>query len=278
LPSCMNTSSRSHHAYLSAAVDVGGRNAATSQATFAELVPSPRGVFSRLRGMSEWQSEIDDEKSLRIQVVQMGGSRTLAYAWEAADPTSHSKILVKRPIFREHGSRSTFFLGGGRTEEVLITCADFDPHGVWEALRPYFWCPDTGHSFTYSFPAGVVDRLAHDKILAWANEDPNVRPAMIARLLVLDVGNDDSLASRILESHGKREDVSAEFFAALLGSESRGPLSEHWYQLADTLLTSAARSELHGLKSWSQAAAKALKEMAERERQRENEFDLGRGR
>ena len=185
---------------------------------------------------------------------------------------------IATAIFREHSNGSKFFLGGGRTEEVLIKCADFDPHGVWEALSPYLSCPETGHSFTYGFPTGVLDRLAHDKILVWANEDPNVRPAMIARLLVLDAGNDESLASRILEIHGKREDVSGEFFAALLGSESRGPLSEHWCQLADTLLTSAARSELHGLKSWSQDAAKALKEMAERERQRENEFDLGRGR
>ena len=37
-----------------------------------------------------------DEKSLRIQVVQCGGSRTPAYTWEAADPTSHPQILVKR--------------------------------------------------------------------------------------------------------------------------------------------------------------------------------------
>lgn len=91
---------RSHDAYAASTIDVSGRNAASSQATFAELVPSERGVFSRLYGKHEWKGEIDDEKSLWILVVQCGGSGTPAYTWEATDPGSRPQILVKRPIIK----------------------------------------------------------------------------------------------------------------------------------------------------------------------------------
>jgi len=69
---------RSNQADVAPAIDVFGGDAATSQATFAELVPRPWGVFSRLCGGHEWQGEIDDEKSPYIQVVKSGGSRTPA--------------------------------------------------------------------------------------------------------------------------------------------------------------------------------------------------------
>jgi len=54
---------RSNHADKAPAIDVGGGDAATSQATFTELVPSALRVFSRLCGGHEWQGEIDDEKA-----------------------------------------------------------------------------------------------------------------------------------------------------------------------------------------------------------------------
>jgi hypothetical protein len=44
---------RSRYAYAAAVVDVGGRDSATSQAAFAELVPSPWGVFTGcLKGLN----------------------------------------------------------------------------------------------------------------------------------------------------------------------------------------------------------------------------------
>jgi hypothetical protein len=170
------------------------------------------------------------------------------------------------------------FSGGNKTEDVLIKCAERDPKAVWELLKPYLSCVDSGHSFTYGFPNGVLDRLFHKEILTWVNEDPFVRPAMIARLLNLDLSSDDSLSSKILESHAQREEVSSAFFSELVSSESRGPLSEHWEELAGSILTSANRTMLPRLKRWAQDAANSLREMAERERDREREFELGRGR
>lgn len=186
---------------------------------------------------------------------------------------------IAAAILREHGNRSMpCFSGGNKTEDVLIKCAERDPKAVWELLRPYLSCVDSGHSFTYGFPNGVLDRLTHSEILTWVDEDPCVRPAMIARLLNLDFSRDDSLSSQILESHAQRGEVSAAFFSELVSSESRGPLSEHWEELAGSILTSAARTMLPQLKRWAQGAANSLREMAERERDREREFELGRGR
>jgi hypothetical protein len=186
---------------------------------------------------------------------------------------------IAAAILREHGNRSMpCFSGGNKTEDVLIKCAERDPKAVWELLKPYLSCVDSGHSFTYGFPNGVLDRLFHKEILTWVNEDPFVRPAMIARLLNLDLSSDDSLSSKILESHAQREEVSSAFFSELVSSESRGPLSEHWEELAGSILTSANRTMLPRLKRWAQDAANSLREMAERERDREREFELGRGR
>jgi hypothetical protein len=46
-----------------------------------------------------WQGEIGDEKSLRIEAVQCGGSRTSAFICEAADVTGYPQILVKRLFY-----------------------------------------------------------------------------------------------------------------------------------------------------------------------------------
>jgi len=116
---------RSNHADVTPAIDLGGGDAETSQATSAELVPSPWGVYNRLCGGYEWQGEIDDEKSLWIQVVQSGGSRTPAHTWEAADPR-------QLPTDSSEGAKKISFV----CEQHSLSLADLHMNMALMGLTP----------------------------------------------------------------------------------------------------------------------------------------------
>ncbi len=66
-------------------------NAAAKGAVYDYLLNARRFELVPL-----WQSEIEDEKILLIQVAEFGGGPTSAYTRETAAPTSYPQILVKR--------------------------------------------------------------------------------------------------------------------------------------------------------------------------------------
>jgi hypothetical protein len=97
------------------------------------------------------------------------------------------------------------------------------------------------------------------------------------QLAAKNISTDSSLSSTILGKYGDREDVAEAFFAHLVSGTWTGPSSSHWEQLAEQLNTVAENTKLPRLASWATKHARALREMAERDRQREEEEEL-RGR
>jgi hypothetical protein len=92
-----------------------------------------------------------------------------------------------------------------------------------------------------------------------------------------NLANDNTLASRLLGVYGDIEKVGNTFFSEYVSGAWSGSSADHWNDLAARLAEVASRTSLQKLKRWAVDAARSLREMAERDREREEEEDIRRG-
>jgi hypothetical protein len=186
---------------------------------------------------------------------------------------------IAAAIIREQGDRSagTWFAEHSEAAQVLHACVERSPEGVWHSLEPQLSSKVGAYMFSIGFPRGVVERIPPDQVIAWVDADPDERASMVAKLASKDFASDDTLASRIVGTYGDHDDVASAFFSEYVSGGWSGPTSTHWEQLATSIEEVAKRTNLPKLRRWAADAARSLRQMAERDRQREEEEDL-RGR
>jgi hypothetical protein len=179
-------------------------------------------------------------------------------------------------IIREQGNRSagTWFAEHSEAPQVLNDCVERNPEAVWDALLPQLSSKAGARMFSIGFPRGVVERIPPDKMMAWVDADPEERASMVANFVSTDFVSDEALAARVVGTYGDRDDVASAFFSEYVSGGWSGPASLHWQQLATSIEDVAKRSKLPKLQRWAADAAGNLRQMAERDRQREEEKDI----
>jgi hypothetical protein len=180
-------------------------------------------------------------------------------------------------IFREQADRKsgTWFAEHSQSVGVLHACVEQDPRMVWQALKIHISSRQKAYIFSIGFPRGVLDRMPADDVGAWIAEKAEERAAVVARLASKDFSGDETLASRIIGEYGDIEGVGGAFFSEYVSGVWSGPASSHWDQLAASLDEIARRTKLSKLRRWARNSARSLRGMAERDRQREDEEELG---
>jgi hypothetical protein len=146
---------------------------------------------------------------------------------------------------------------------------------VWQALKIHISSRQKAYIFSIGFPRGVLDRMPADDVGAWIAEKPEERAAVVARLASKNLSGDETLASRIIGEYGDIGGVGGAFFSEYVSGVWSGPASSHWDQLAASLDEIARRTKLSKLRRWAGNSARSLRGMAERDRQREDEEELG---
>lgn len=223
-----------------------------------------------------------DEIALRLAVngKLIRGADMPNYYWKEVAGRlipRHAKMLITA-ILREHANRTsgTWFLEFSEAREILYKAIEQEPSGVWDVLKSYLTPRNDALSFNVGFPHGVVDLLPREKVWNWVEEDPAERARILAGFVAKDLSNDSTLAALLIGTYGDFENVDNAFFGQYISGGWSGSSSEHWNSLAISLDEVARRTSLPKLKRWSTNAAKSLREMAERDRQREEEYELRR--
>ena len=222
-------------------------------------------------------------EGLAIDLVTRGGllrgDAMTGHYWQevAGRLVARHAGQIAAAIFREQADREsgTWFVEHSQAVGVLNRCVDADPMAAWDALRPHL-TSEAAFNFSVGFPAGLIDRLPAETVRAWILEQPDPRASLAARLASKDFTRDDSLAVFLLGKFGDDEDIGASFFAAYVSGLWHGPPSAHWNGLARNVEEIARRTSLPKLRRWAQRTAKSLREMAERDQQREEEWELRR--
>lgn len=185
---------------------------------------------------------------------------------------------IAAAIIREQGDRSaeTWFAEHSKAAHVLHACVERSPEGVWHELQPQISSKSGAYMFSIGFPRGVIERIPSDKVIAWVDAEPDERASMVAKLVSKNFSSDETLASRIVGTYGDRDDVASAFFSEYVSGSWSGPASSHWEQLAASIEEVANRTRLLKLRRWAADATRRLRQMAERDLQREEEEDLRR--
>ena len=123
--------------------------------------------------------------------------------------------------------------------------------------------------FSIGFPRDLLERLPGDDVVAWVAQKPEERASILSRLIAGDVSTDDRLASRIIGEYGDNREVANAFFAEYVCGVRYGPASSNWDKLAQSLESVARQTALPKLRRWATDSARSLREMAERDRRRE---------
>ena len=190
---------------------------------------------------------------------------------------------IASAIFRAHARREerpkTWFLQHQRAVlDVLFGCGRTDPTGVWKELTSYLWPPREAVWFVTGFPAGLIEWVPRDEVLAWIAAAPAAqapeRAALLARLTNERALSDQSLAGRIIAAYGDKRVVAEAFFSHQVSGGGWEPISSHWENLAQELDHVAADTNLPGLRRWAQRSAETLRDMVRQERQEEEEREL----
>lgn len=227
-------------------------------------------------------AEVERWKPLAIEVVTASdlirSERIAGHYWKEVANTivADHPERIAAAIFREQADResATWFIEHSEAEGVLSTCVEQNPSGVWQAMLPYLSSPATASMFCIGFPGGIMERMPPDEVGAWITEKPDERAAMVAGLTSKDMSTDETLASRIIGAYGDNDRVASAFFSEYMSGGWSGPASAHWDQLAGALEEVARRTALPKLRRWASEAARSLRRMAERDRQREEEEEL----
>jgi hypothetical protein len=227
-------------------------------------------------------AEVEHWKPLVLELVTASklirSGHMVGYYWQE---TANAIVAdypgeIAAAIFREQADRESgsWFAKHSDAAGVLLACAEHDPSAVWHAMLPYLSSPETAYMFGIGFPRGVLERMPANDIGAWIAEKPEERAAMIARLTSKDMSTDDAFASRIIGTYGDNERVASAFFSQYVSGTWWGPASAHWDELAHSLEEIAERTALPKLRRWATDSARSLRNMAERDRHREEEDEL----
>jgi hypothetical protein len=180
---------------------------------------------------------------------------------------------IAAAVIGEHGNPTgeVWFADYGLAREVIQACVEKRPDSVWRLLETRLSSKAGACAFSIGFPRGVVDRVPPEQVLSWVHSDPDMRASIVARLVSISFARDDTLAARIVGAYGDREDVASACFSEYVSGAWWGPASSHWEQLATSIEEVAKRTNLPKLRRWASDAASSLRQMAERDRKREEE-------
>jgi hypothetical protein len=183
----------------------------------------------------------------------------------------HAQAIVAA-ILREQADRTadTWFAEFSTAKEVLWKCVDLNPTAVWEALKPHLSSYASGFHFAVGFPL-ILDQLPAGDVASWVAEKPEERARIIARLVNKNLADDETLTARLLGAFGDSDVIGSTFFSAYTCGAWTGLTSEHWGSLAAELERVARTTRLPKLRRWSAEAARGLREMQERDAEREAE-------
>jgi hypothetical protein len=188
----------------------------------------------------------------------------------------HATEIATAILLEHAGHRSTgWMLEFSDAAPVLGACFAQNPIEAWNIIRPYLSSPEA-HRFTFTFPRGLLEHIPADVVLAWISEQAETRAEILSSLLSLNFSSDESIASQVLGKYGDVERIAASFFSNYTAGSWEGPESVHWEQLANALNLVNKRTTLAKLGQWAIISARHLRQMAERERQREEEENIRR--
>lgn len=226
---------------------------------------------------NEW-ADLALELVRSAELVRSG--HMASYYWKkvAGRLVSQHARKIAAAILREQADREsgTWFAEHSEAGAILYECVERAPAGVWEELKPYLSLPAAAYMFSIGFPRGVLERMPATEVADWISENPDERALMLAHLVSKNLSNDGTLASRLIGSYGDNERVASAFFSEYVSGSWTGPASAHWTQLAVGLAEVARRTSLPKLRRWADDGARSLRQMAERDQQREEEEDLRR--
>lgn len=236
------------------------------------------------RRMTNFPSERQHWQELAIELVTtpslIRGDHMTSYYWKrvALMLLPEFTAEVSAAIVAEQGRRSTetWFAQHSEASEVLAECVQRDAMSVWSAIKDRLTSDVDGHMFTLGFPRQIVDRVPMDVIMSWIGEDPEGRAPMVAKLITLDFSSDVTLAAQVLGNFGDVPEVSSAFFGEYVSGSWWGSASSRWTQLSAAADEVSQRTKLPKVRRWASDAARDLKEMAERDRQNEEERDFRR--
>jgi hypothetical protein len=227
-------------------------------------------------------AEKDTWRALAIELITapdlIRSSRMTSHYWSelAIRYVEDHPGKIAAAIIREHADRSggTWFAEHSEASQVLHACVERNPEAVWDALLPQLSHRLGVCMFSIGFPRGIIERVPTDQVVMWVDAEPDERAWVLARLVSKDFSSDETLAARIVGSHGDRDDVANECFSDFVSGSWWGSAATHWEELAASLDDVAKRTALPKLRRWATDSACSLRQMAERDRQREEEEEL----
>lgn len=229
--------------------------------------------------------EVDVWKPLALRLVTtpelVTGAHSVSRLWKnvASVLVAQHAAKIATAIFQAQSQRAPhkWFAKYSEASVILESCAEADPTGVWLAMIPFLATPADATLFSIGFPSEVLERLQSDDIFKWIAENPEERSAIAARLVGDNMSADDTLPSLIIGLYGDVEQVGSAFFSEYITGSWSGPASMHWDKLADSLEAVSARTTLPKLRRWASDSVRSLREMATRDRQREEEEEIRHG-
>jgi hypothetical protein len=252
--------------------------------TMIETGHNETAIIILAHRMKSNSSEIEHWKPLALKLVTTSDlikSRGMvSYYWQevANYLISEYPVNIAAAIIHEQASRKVglWSLEHSEVSKVFSACAMQEPRKVWQVIKKRLSSATTAYRLHYGFPRGVLDLLPVTDIEVWVAKKPEERAEMIAWFAKKDMSADDNLASRILGQYGDNEQIADAFFSEYVTGSWSGPASEHWEQLAESLEEIAKRTVMPKLHSWADRSVCFLREMAQRDQQREEEEKLRR--
>jgi len=212
-----------------------------------------------------------------LNLVRIVGHASWEWQQLARRALPHEAQLIARTIFAAQACRADdhrFFIEHSTAAPLLFEAAAANPRGVWDELKPML--SDFGRAvlFVIGFPTGLVDQLPRAVVLDWLMErEQEKRGSILAHLARIDV-TDGSLMSDVLRLAGHLQHVRDTFTSEYASGAWSGPASTHWNHRADELQTSMNNSSSVTAREWARQTIAHLRDMAEREKAREEEQRL----
>jgi hypothetical protein len=172
--------------------------------------------------------------------------------------------------------RARFFLEHSLARTTLDACIRADASAVWTALEPHLADEREAALFSIGFPSGILEAMPRQAVLDWIEAEPSKRGPRIANLTAKICTSDTTLAATLLDRWGTIHRLREQFFSAFISGGWSGDASAHWAQLAIQADELARQTKLLGVKRWAQYAAHELRQMATRDRKREEEERIRR--
>lgn len=247
-----------------------------------ELRPAALSLLQRRLGRpaKDLEKFKDVALALALDGELIRGDQSTSYAWSEVAKgllrLGHAREIAEA-ILREHLSKAdgkTWFIEYSTAKDVLDQCIKQNPIATWSAIRSKLEEPKGWHFFAIGFPRGILSVLPTDEVLSWTYEAPVERAPAIARISAISISDPQSLASQLLDRFESVDKVGNEIFAQFTTGSFSGSASDHWLALADSLEKAGQSNPLPTVKRWVRKAVKSLREMAERDAEREAEDDL----